>query len=131
MKAAHGDLNAGIAERARNIERARILVRLHADQSEQAKIAVLAETAEQLRDIHPRMGLVDDVDVDGDVRPEHLALRGIARQPVDRGEGIGGDQRAPPADHIAVVVIVRRLDQDELEATFHRWLGGEHAFSDS
>ena len=56
------------------------------------------------------------VDIDGDVRPEHLPLGAIGGNAIHGGERIRGDHRAPPADHIAVVVVMRRLDQNELEA---------------
>ena len=49
MEAAHRHLDAGGAEGSRDIERARILVRLHADQAEQAEIAVVAEALDEFR----------------------------------------------------------------------------------
>ena len=116
VEAAHRDRDAGIAERAGDVERARILVRLDADQRDQAEIAVAPEPREQRRDVDPGVGLVDDRDVDVDVRSEHLAFGAIGRNAIDGRERIGRDHRAPPADHIAVFVVVRRLDQDELEA---------------
>ena len=46
---------------------------------------------------------------------EHLARRRVAGEAVQRGERVGGQDRPPPDDRIAVVVIMRRLDHDEVE----------------
>ena len=50
--------------------------------------------------------LVDHRDVDGDVRPKNLPLGAIRGNAVNGGERIRGDHRAPPADHISVVVVM-------------------------
>ncbi len=50
-----------------------------------------------------------------DIRAEHLPLGAVGGDAVDRGQRIRRDHRAPPADHVAVVVVVRRLDQHQLE----------------
>ena len=116
MEAAHRHLDGGFAEGLGDIERARVLVRLHADQAEQAEIAVLAEALDQFLDIDPGVGLVDDVDVDLDVLTEDVSLGRIERQPVDGGERIRRDQRPPPTDNVPVVVIMRRFNEDELKS---------------
>ena len=46
MKAADGDGDSGLAERARDIQRARILVRLHADERDEAEIVVATKARE-------------------------------------------------------------------------------------
>ena len=117
MKAANDDGDAGLAERPRDIERARILVGLHADQPDHAEAIGLAEPAQELWDVDAGVGLVDDIDLDVDIRPEHLALGAIERHAVQRGERVGRDQPAPPANDIAVVMVMRRLDQHDMEAT--------------
>src|SRR6266540_7276408 len=66
------------------------------------------------------MRLVNRLDGDGNPRPEDLALCAIGRNAVDGCQRIRGNQRTPPADHVAIVVVVRRLDQNELEASL-RW----------
>ena len=119
VESAERHRNARRAERTRDIERARILVRLHADQRQQPEIVVAAEAADQLRDVDAGIGLVDQVDVDLDIGAEHLPLGAVEREAIDRGERIGRDQRPPPADDIAVIVVMGRLDQDELKAAIH------------
>ena len=116
VKAAHGDRHAGVAERPGDVEGARILVRLDADQRHQAEIAVVARSvASSAGMFDARVGLVDRLDVDADVRSEHLALGAVGRDAVERGQRVRRDHRPPPADHIPVVVIMRRLDEEELE----------------
>ena len=62
-----------------------------------------------------RVRFVDRLDVHGEIRPKNTAFGAVSGY-VDGGQRVGGDHRAPPPNHVAVVVIVRRLDQDELEA---------------
>jgi hypothetical protein len=117
VKAADDDGNAGGAERPRDVERARILVGLHTDQPDHAESTSFAETAQQFRDIHAGIGFVDNVDVDIDVVAEHAALRAIERHAVERGQRIRRHKPAPPADDVAVIVIVRRFDEHDAETT--------------
>ena len=111
MKASHNDGYAGVPERPRDIESAGVLVRLNADEANKTEIAVRSQTGEKSRRVHSGVGLVNHRDVNGNVRPEHLPLGAIGRDAVYGSERIGRDHRAPPADHIPVVVVVRRLDQ--------------------
>ena len=106
MEAAHGDRDSGLPERSRDVERARILVRLHADERDESEIAVAPKTGEQRGDVDAGVGLVDHRDVDGDVGSQHLPLGAIGGNAVNGGERIRRDHRAPPADHIAVVVVM-------------------------
>ena len=67
-------LHAGGAERPRDVEGAGKLIRLHADDAEEAVIAVATELRQQLVDLHAAVDLVDDRDVDGGVGPENCSL---------------------------------------------------------
>ena len=91
------------------------MVRLHADQADEAEITVGAHFGNDALDAHPRIGLVDGDNVDVDIGPEHFTLRAIVDQAVHRRQRIGRHRRAEPADDIAVVVVVRRLHQDHAE----------------
>src|ERR1700726_3795772 len=97
------------------MQRARILVRLHADQADKTEIAVGAHLGNDALDAYARIGLVDGDDVDIDIGPEHVALRAIVDQAVHRRQRIRRHWRAEPADDIAVVVVMRRLHQDHAE----------------
>src|SRR5215467_11947110 len=61
------------------------------------------------------MGLINRVDGNGDLRAEDPALCAIGRDAVNGCQRIRGDHRAPPSDHVAIVVVVRWLDQNKLE----------------
>jgi len=91
------------------------LVRLNADQADQRPGAAAADVADDLRRDDMLVALVDRYQIEGDVRPQHLALGGIAREPVQRRQRIGRQDRPPPDDRITVIVIMRRLDHDEIE----------------
>jgi len=106
MKASHDDGYSGVSERPRDIEGTGVLVRLNADEPNKTEIAVRSQAGEESWRVHSRIGLVNHRDVDGDVPPEHLPLGAIRRDAVNGSERIGWDHRAPPADHIAVVVVV-------------------------
>ena len=112
VEAAHRHRHAGLAELARDVHGARKLVRLHADQAHQPEIAVVAEPPDQLVEGDQRVHLVVGVQHQFDLVPEHVPLRQVERQAVDGGERVRRDPGLPPLDHVAVVVIVRRLDHD-------------------
>ena len=85
------------------------------------KLSWRAEAADQLGDVDAGVGLVDQVDIDLDVLAEHMPLGAIEGEAVDRGERIRRDQGPPPANDVAVIVVMRRLDQDELKAALHNF----------
>src|SRR5580704_11337412 len=105
------------------MQRARILVRLHADQADKTEITVGAHLGDDAVDAYAGVGFVDGDDVDIDIGPEHFALRAIVDQAVDGGQRIRRHRRAEPADDIAVVVVMRRLYQDHAETLARAGLG--------
>jgi hypothetical protein len=62
-----------------------------------------------------RVRLVPDGDADLDVLAEDLALGAVEGEAVQRRQRIGRDRRADPLDDVTVVIVVRGLDQEELE----------------
>ena len=112
MEPADGHLNAAVQQRLRQVEGVRKLVRLHADEHHHAVARLLDHAREPFR-THARVRFVKRMDLDLDVLAEHVALPAIARQAVKRGERIRRDRRAKPLDHVAVIVVVRRLDEHE------------------
>ena len=110
MKAAHDHGQAQCAEFSAEIERARILVRLHADQPDHAA-AGSADALRYGRHIDDGVALVAGLDLDIDVGAEHAVVGAFSHQPVDAGERVRRQGRAHPLDDIAVPVVMRRLDQ--------------------
>ena len=115
VKAADADRQAGGKERPRQIDRARKLVRLHADQADQRLAAGLADFPDDAVRTDAPVGLVVGVQADFDARPQHLAALGVLRQAVQAGERVGRNGRPEPLDGIAVVIVMRRLDHHEME----------------
>ncbi len=111
MKAAYDDGDVIVAKLAGNIDRAGKLVRLHADQTNQACACLFDLTCDALA-IDDRVALVDGNDVNFDIRPEYSGVRRMAHETVNTGQAVGRDQGAAPLNHIAVVVVARRLDQE-------------------
>ena len=115
MEAADHDRQPGRAKLAGQIEGVVELVRLDADQPDQRSSIAPLEVANDAGRNDMLVALVDRHQVDADIGTEHLARRAVAGETVQRRQGIGGKDGAPPNDRIAVVVIVRRLDHHEVE----------------
>ena len=113
MEAADRDRHARFAKLAPDIERARKLIRLHPDQRDHSLIG--EDALRNAGDVDDGVALVVNLDLDLDVRAENMALRAFVKQAVDAGQAVRGDGRAPPLDDVAVIVIVRRLDQNDRE----------------
>src|SRR5579862_2403489 len=110
MKAAHDDVEAERAELAAEIERARKLVRLHADQPHHAA-AGGADALGHRRHIDDGVALIAGIHLDVDVGAEHAVVGTLPHQAIDAGERVRRQGRAQPLDDIAVPVVMRRLDQ--------------------
>src|SRR5512144_2065529 len=115
MKSADADLNASHAQRARDVHRPRKLVRLDADEADQAVTAVVAYLPDDLARIDPRVGFIIGAQSDLDILAQNLAGGRFRRKSVNRCQGVGRHDRTEPLDDVAVVVIVRRLDENEME----------------
>ena len=115
MESTDADRQADVEKRLGQIDRARKLVRLHADQPDQTAPALAADHVDDLLRLHPAVGFVERVQADIDARSQHLAALGVLGQGIETRERVGGDRRAQPLDRIAVVVVMRRLDHHEVE----------------
>ena len=94
MEASDGDRDAGLAERACNVESAGKLVGLNAHQSRRARSRrVSGNLRQQAGNIDARIGLVDRLDVDGDARTKRAACRGVLPNAVKGSERIRRDDR--------------------------------------
>ena len=113
MEAAHRHRQAGL-EVAGEVDGVRELVGLHADQADQ-RLAAGADVSHDAVGPHPDVGLVERLDEDVDVGPS-LALLAVipsGRKGRPALDGMWDRSR----DRIAVVVVVRRLDEDQVEIT--------------
>ena len=114
MEPADDDRNIELAERAREIERAGKLVRLDPDEPDESAAVGLDALRHRL-DVDDLVALVIGFELDVDVGAERLFLGASGQKPVDAGEAVRRDGGEPPLDHVAVVVIVRRLDENDPE----------------
>ncbi|HEV2189590.1 MAG TPA: hypothetical protein VGR70_20435 [Stellaceae bacterium] len=94
------------------------LVRLHADEADDARVARLGQAGGNRSNRHLDVDLVVAVDLDGDVIAEHLPIGAILGDRVQAGEGIGGDPGPPPLNDVPVFIVVRRFDDLDVES-FH------------
>src|SRR6266567_1946403 len=115
MEAADTDLHTGGKERPGDIDGARKLVRLHPDEPDQGAAAGLADRPDDTLRTHPPVRLVIRVQEYLCISTNDLAPLGIFREAVQAGQGIGGNGGTKPLDRVAVVVIVRWLDDDKMQ----------------
>ena len=121
MEAAHRHRQAGLEEVAGEVDRVGELVGLHADQADQRLAAAAADVSHDAVGPHPGIGFVERLDQDVDVGSQHLALLAVLAQAVEGSQRVGRNMGPQPSDRIAVVVVVRRLDQDLAEISNY-WL---------
>ena len=114
MEPANHHRHACRPELARQIEGAGKLVRLNPDQPEKSAARSLYPPRRR-PDVDDRVALVIGFDLDVDVGAESLPLGAAGQEPVDAGEAVRRDRGAAPLNHIAVVVVMRRLDEYDLK----------------
>ncbi len=115
MKTADANGQSGRQEWPRDIDGAGKLVRLHANQADQRLAAAAQDRPDNFVRTHPAVGFVVCVNFYVDVRPQHLAVLCVQRQTVQTGERVGGDCRAEPLYRVAIVVVMGRLDEHDME----------------
>ena len=108
--------HALLAQRPRNIERAGKLVRLHADNANESQAAVLRDAPRDRSRLHSRVGFIDRENIDGKRGAEDLARGSAHGKAIDGSERVRRHGRAEPLHDITVSVVMRWLDEDELEA---------------
>ena len=113
METADGDRHALLAKLAADIERAGKLIRLDADQGDHS--AVGKNALRNRGKIDDGVALVVDLELDIDVGAENARFGAFQQQAIDAGQAVRWDRRATPLDDIAVVVVMRRLDQNDRE----------------
>jgi hypothetical protein len=82
---------------------------------------VAGETFDDLSGPDASVHLVGGVDVDGGAVSQDVAQPCVLDQAVDGGERVRGDEGAQPLDDVSVVIVMRGLDQGDLEAARDRW----------
>ena len=116
VKAPDADLDPGGPQRPSDVHRPGKLVCLDPDQGDHSRDRrSCSMAADDLLRLDPGVGLVAGAYLDIDVVAEHPPFAAVQGDPVDRGHGVGGNLRAHPLYDIAIVVVVRRLEEVELE----------------
>src|SRR5262245_7432837 len=116
MKAADHYRQAGGTELAAEIERAWKLIGLDADQPNEPATG-RTNLRNRAFDVDDRVGLVIGIDRNINLGPERLGDRAVGEQPIDARQAGRRYHRAAPLDDIAVGVVMRRLDEHDLEGT--------------
>jgi hypothetical protein len=135
VEAADADRQTGRKEGAREVDSAGKLVGLNANQRDQRLATAPFDVADDPVRPHPPVRLVIGREADFHVGPKDVALPRVFREPVQAGERVRRDRGADPLDRVTVVVVVRRLDQDEMEQAVGRacrmkhphWLTLQHS----
>ena len=108
-------MQTGIQKWPHQIDGARKLVRLHPDQPDEGPATGPAHHPDDPVGPDPAVGLVIGVDADYHAGSEHAPPAGVFGEPVEAGERVRLYRRLYPLDRIAVVVVMRRLDQHQVE----------------
>jgi hypothetical protein len=104
----------GGAELPREVEGTGILIRLHPHQGHESG-ACGANPGDRAFDVDDRIALVIGVDLDLDLGAQDPRLGAFGQEAVDARQAVGGNGRAAPLNDIALLVVMRGLDQDNLE----------------
>lgn len=118
VKTADHDRHALRPEGPPQIERPGELIGLHADQSDKARIRSPYGSC-QLSGVDAPVAFIVGFDLNSRVRSEHLPVGAIPDQPVNAGKAVRRDQTPSPLDDVSVVIVVRGLDQNDLEKPCH------------
>ena len=94
---------------------ARELVRLDADQADHAGVPRPLDAPGDAPDRNLRVHFVVGVDLDRDVLAENFPLGAILSDGIERSHGIGRNPGLPPLDHIAVLVVMGRFHDLDME----------------
>ena len=113
MEAADADLDARRPQGTGEVQHMRELVRLDADKAYKSEAARLLDLPGDAVRADARIGLVDRENLDVDVFAERLGLHRLLRDAEEARERIGRQRRFHPLDDVAVVVVMRRLDQKQ------------------
>ena len=115
MKAADAGLHAAGHEFAGQIHGAGKLIGLHPYERHHSQATGLLHHLREL--VHPDagIGLIQRRHFDCDVIPQHATLHTVQCQSIDRGHGVGWHRGTGPLDHVAVVIVMGRFDQDQMK----------------
>ena len=113
MESANDHRHARRPQSPRAVHRAGKLVRLHADEADHAKAAIVLNLAGDVVRPDAGIGLVDREDLDRDVLAKDLIFHAFLSNAEQAGERIGRQRRLPPLDDVALVVVMRRLDKEK------------------
>ena len=110
------DGQPGGAKLPRQIDGARKLVRLHADEADEAGARRL-DPIDDAANVDDRVALVEGFDLDLDVGAERVVPRAVGKEAMHARKTVRRDGRADPLDHVAIAVVVRRLYEDDPKST--------------
>ena len=115
VKAADADRKPAGDKGPCQIDGARELVRLHADQPDQRAAALFLDHAHDPAGADAPVGLVIGVEAEVDAGAEDLTAPRVFGERKQAGQRVGGNGRTHPLNGVAVVVVMRRLDHDEMK----------------
>jgi hypothetical protein len=93
---------------------------LHADQADQRLAAAAAHLSSDLVGTDAGVGLVERLDDHVDTGAEDLTPPAVLAEAVERGQRVRRNVGAEPSNRVAVVVVMRRLDQNQMKGlTLH------------
>ena len=110
-------------QRTGDVERARVLIRLHADEADQSQPAGVFDLTRDSVGPDAFVGFVDRENLDVDVVAERGGLHRVLRDSIEAGERVRRQRRPEPLDHITIIVVMRRLDEEQQKSASLRDFG--------
>ena len=117
VEAADDDWHSGRPHRACAVHHPRVLIRLHPDEADHPEPAVIFDLADDLVRPDAGIGLVNGEDLDVHVLAKDLVFHAFLGDAEQAGERVGRQRRLPPLDDIALVVVMRRLDEKKQKSS--------------
>ena len=114
MKTAEADLDTSGTQGAGHVHSAWVLIRLHTDKGHEALDA--REPADDFLEVDAGVGFVHRGDLQINVVAEYPGVAAIERKAVYDRQAIRGDGGAKPLDDVAIVTVMRRFDENQVEA---------------
>src|SRR5262249_24995924 len=115
MKSADADWHVPMQKRPRQIDGAGKLVRLNPTQADKRSTTGSSDHSDDPIGSDASIGLVVSVDADSHVGANHPPPTGVFGETVEASECVRRYRRLDPLNRIAVVIVMRRLDQYHVE----------------
>src|SRR5262249_11151589 len=120
VKATDYDIDACLPQQTCDVDGTRKLIRLDADKTNEAKALIAPELPDDCRNSNACVGLIYRPHRDLDTGAEHSSLCSAKSKPIEHRERVRRHRRSQPTNDIALLVVVRWLDKQDVKPAASR-----------